>query len=615
MRKIFFLILTIFFLNTGGIYANEKILNYEVKISVQENSSLEIEEKIVYDFTKNAHDRHGIYRYIPYYYEDNMLEYEIISVSEKYTTYEENKNFVLKIGDPDINVSGVKEYTLKYLITPGIFFENEYPKFNWNVIGHNWNIPIEKAIVSIQFPSEFQPTDYPKCWTGEIGSLHSNCEIIFNEGKFFVRNTSVLSEREGMTVEIKMPKGVIVPPGKIVVLNDIGKVLINNQTYSDLPRNIYLSPNKYLIEWERFGFKNQKENLNVSSGEEIILNFHEEKYSWFVFFQYLPYFFIPFSTYIVYLSWKKFGKDIGDKGSIVVEFNPPKDMTPIEMGILNTTQFKTKYVAATIIHFAIQGFLKIVYDDEGKKQKYFLKKIKDAKEPLRKYEIDLFNNLFSYSDSEGMVDINEIKNKFYVHIEKTKKDSWNEILKKKIWTRNPQTSQGVAAGIGAVFLILGVTIGTIYYYIFLNFSFIVWIVLTTLAIFILTAYIQQKTELGSDLYRHIQGLKIYLNVAEKERIKFHNAPSKSPEQFEKLLPFAVVLGVEKEWADAFKDIYKTPPDWYEGGNMRTFNSVLLVSSLSNFNSSVARSVSTSPSSSSGGSFSGGGGGGGGGGSW
>ena len=92
--------------------------------------------------------------------------------------------------------------------------------------------------------------------------------------------------------------------------------------------------------------------------------------------------------------------------------------------------------------------------------------------------------------------------------------------------------------------------------------------------------------------------------------------------FEKLLPYAVAFGVEKIWAERFKDIDIKPPDWYEGKDMTVFNSVIFASSLgrslSSFRSSATPTTSSkgfSSGFSSGGGFSGGGGGGGGGGSW
>jgi uncharacterized membrane protein len=88
--------------------------------------------------------------------------------------------------------------------------------------------------------------------------------------------------------------------------------------------------------------------------------------------------------------------------------------------------------------------------------------------------------------------------------------------------------------------------------------------------------------------------------------------------FEKLLPYAMLFGLEKDWAKQFESIYVSAPDWYQGGNWSAFNTGYLVGSLSDFNDFASTNFA-SPSSSSGSGFSGGGagggGGGGGGGGW
>lgn len=143
--------------------------------------------------------------------------------------------------------------------------------------------------------------------------------------------------------------------------------------------------------------------------------------------------------------------------------------------------------------------------------------------------------------------------------------------------------------------------------------------------------IDTRSEIGNKVYHQLLGLKMYIQTAEKEKIKFHSDPKKYKEVFETLLPYAMIFNLEKQWSEQFKDLYKTPPEWYQG-NFDTFNTVYLANSLSKFNSSM-RTSSSSPSSrysssgghrsggwSSGGSgfsggSSGGGGGGSGGGGW
>jgi len=130
-----------------------------------------------------------------------------------------------------------------------------------------------------------------------------------------------------------------------------------------------------------------------------------------------------------------------------------------------------------------------------------------------------------------------------------------------------------------------------------------------------------RTEKGVEIKEKLLGLKLYLETAEKDRIKFHNAPAKNPKRFEKLLPYAMVFGVEKEWAEQFEDIYKVQPDWYDGVGGQSFNSIILADSLHSFSETTSATAFSAPSSAgAGGSgFSGGGSGGGfgggGGGSW
>jgi uncharacterized membrane protein YgcG len=125
----------------------------------------------------------------------------------------------------------------------------------------------------------------------------------------------------------------------------------------------------------------------------------------------------------------------------------------------------------------------------------------------------------------------------------------------------------------------------------------------------------------------MEGLKMYIDTAEKHRIEFHNNPTKFRGVFEKLLPYAIIFGLEKKWSEEFKEIYQEPPTWYQG-DISAFNSYLLASSISDISRNV-KSKSAPPNSAGGirsshggsggsgfsGGSSGGGFGGGGGSSW
>jgi uncharacterized membrane protein YgcG len=128
----------------------------------------------------------------------------------------------------------------------------------------------------------------------------------------------------------------------------------------------------------------------------------------------------------------------------------------------------------------------------------------------------------------------------------------------------------------------------------------------------------KKTLAGVEAKEYLLGLKEYISVSEIRRIQFHNAPAKTPEHFEELLPYAMIFKLEKEWAEQFKSITYSPT-WYDDQKIGAFNSVLFVDNLKSFSgASIASVAPISSASSHGSGFSGGAGGGfggGGGGSW
>ena len=128
------------------------------------------------------------------------------------------------------------------------------------------------------------------------------------------------------------------------------------------------------------------------------------------------------------------------------------------------------------------------------------------------------------------------------------------------------------------------------------------------------AVMPRKTAKGVEAKEYLFGLKKYISVAEVRRIEFHNAPKKTPQHFEELLPFAMIFGLEKQWAEQFKGMTYSPA-WYNDSQMGAFNSVVFADSLKSFSSLGASSFAPSGGSGFSGGGAGGGFGGGGGGSW
>lgn len=136
--------------------------------------------------------------------------------------------------------------------------------------------------------------------------------------------------------------------------------------------------------------------------------------------------------------------------------------------------------------------------------------------------------------------------------------------------------------------------------------------------------LKAPTPTGRAALDEIEGTRLYLTVAEAERLRFHNPPDRTPEHFEALLPYAVALDVETAWTRQFSDVLARAatapegyqPRWYQGGRFRGSGLSGLGHALASSYGSAARAPSSSRGGGSGGGgFSGGGGGSRGGGGW
>lgn len=140
--------------------------------------------------------------------------------------------------------------------------------------------------------------------------------------------------------------------------------------------------------------------------------------------------------------------------------------------------------------------------------------------------------------------------------------------------------------------------------------------------------LKAPTVTGRKVMDQLEGFRMYLATAEKERLNMLNPPDKTPELFEKYLPYALALDVENEWSEQFAEVLAKAsmdqsasgyhPRWYRGSNWNARNPAGFATALGGSLSSTIASSATAPGSSSGsggGGFSGGGGGGGGGGGW
>ena len=324
---------------------------------------------------------------------------------------------------------------------------------------------------------------------------------------------------------------------------------------------------------------------------------------------------------ILFFVIGKVKKNKHKKVTIIPHYEAPKGVDPMLAGYVYTKKFENKYLSAALIQLAIDGYIKI----RKEKKKYYI--VATDKKPTEELYLKLYDGLLG---EKKEIAVNKISKTFYITVSsivsKIQKKATDKDL---ISTKRTNLSSG--------FIVLGI-MSIVFAFSSMSFTIpmaaISWslgLLISGIIIFIASFRIDIRGIKGNELYSELKGLRLYIDTAEKKRIEFHNDPKKFIGIFEKLLPYAMIFGLEKKWAKEFKDLYKEPPNWYVGDDFSTFNSYMLVNSLNRASTGMIKR-STPPGQygsssgyrsggwSSGGSgfsggSSGGGGGGSGGGSW
>lgn len=545
----------------------EHIEQFNTAIAIQKDSSMDVSETIQYVFP-TGEVRHGIYRTIPL----KGLYLSQLSVTDdhgapyKFVTSRSGGNETIKIGDADEAVAGTKTYVISYHVEGAIADQKDQDELYWNTTGNEWDYPILHTHQSISFPEVVSKDKLNiSCYQGVSGT---NTPSAFSTLATNLAGTTQidfvqsqpLKAAEGITIAIGFPKGIIMQPTAF---------------------------QKFLIALKH----------TIPLILSVLL-------------------FLGTSVYAVW-KWLKHGRDPKGTGVIIAQYDVPDNFHPTEVAGLLHKKIGNADVSAELILLAVHGFITI---EKIETKKFFISTgdyrltlLKDSSEAIDDIDSKLLAGLFGAGAEKGKtVLLSDLKGSFYTTVAGMKKGAMQALTAGQYFAKNPDSIHKKAVGIIAIGIVAGLFLIGIAPFV------IVFVFLAVLVVGIFMYLSTPRTAKGVSTKEYILGLKDYLQIAEKDRINFHNAPEKKPELFEALLPYAMVLGVEKAWAKEFEDVYLTPPQWYVDHDMRGFNTYVLLNSFSNFNS-VAIASSAAPrgsgSASSGGGFSGGGFGGGGGGSW
>jgi len=307
-------------------------------------------------------------------------------------------------------------------------------------------------------------------------------------------------------------------------------------------------------------------------------------------------------------SWVRVGRDPAP-GVIFPRYQPPAGYSPASMRYIRRMSYDNTALTAAIVNLAVKGHLAIRQSDKS----YSLSKATSTM-PLAAGEQALLDRLFADGDTLALEQDNhsDIATAIRAH-----KKSLAADYRNKYFVSNAQylwpPLLGTLFMFAMVLMIDGITPLSVI-------AFVVNIPLLLLFFWLLHA----PTAVGRKLLDQIDGFKLYLEVAEKADMKLRHPPELTPALFERYMPYAIALDVEKAWAEKFSQVFADleqeqgrpyHPAWYVGAFNASRMGDFSQSVSSGFASAIA-SASQPPGSGSGaggGGFSGGGGGGGGGG--
>ncbi len=609
--------------------AEERIQKFTSDATIDTDGALTVRETIVWSF-RNEGRKRGLLRDFPTRYKDRNglnanVGFEVVAVkrngsAENFVVESISNGKRVRIGSADIFLpEGRHTYEITYRTTHQIGYFDSYDELYWNVTGNAWTMPIDRAEAIIHLPAGARILQH-YAYTGKQGKDGSDFRVTGAEGGVYRAETSgPLAPNEGFTVAVGFTKGILTAPTET---DKVTRLVSDNAS------------------------------LGVMAASLVAV---------------LAYFL---------WSWMAVGRD-PPKGTIIPLFSPPPLLGPAGLRYVWTQKFDDKAFAASLVGLAVKGRLKIT-DDDGD---YAIEKRADSGPPLLTGEAALYRALRPGPVPFKQANHREVR-AMRATLEKALGSEFDGVafvrnlgwsfaglglsvlgLLASVFTLPPGEAgtglfmtvwtggwwavillflvsairglfaKGVARKAGAVvmllFLVPFILAGTAGPVLMLSgtgswtlYALAATGVAMALLNVIFFRLMRAPTREGRRLLDQIEGFRMYMATAEEDRLNVLNPPEKTPELFEKYLPYAIALDCENQWADKFTAILAAAgiaaPAWYAGTHWNTGNMGGFTESLGNSLASSTAAASSPPGSSSGsggGGSSGGGGGGGGGSSW
>jgi uncharacterized membrane protein len=536
---------------------------FQSEIVLNADATADVTEIISMDF--GSESRHGIRRHIPVAYRRYNAPYtvdlELQSVTNQhgeplpYVLTRSGSEINLKIGDANHTVQGKQTYEIHYLAKRSINWFDHEPEFYWNVTGTESPFPILKAQAHISLPPGVKSSEVKIISFEGLQGSTLPAQVQLNDSKVVV-TSGKLNPDEGLTFAIRMPTSAMKRP------------------------TVYDESVFWLKDW-------------------------------------YPAVLIPLLAFVVlYVRWCAKGKDEGVTNVAGVDWEPPKGLSPAEVGTLVDEKCDVQDVTSTLVDLAARGYLKIKKTTYKKfvfltDKDYELTRLEPPPNSplLLPHEQRFLDGIFEASVGTqnlpgNVVQASMLKYVFYPYFAEIKNLIYQRLVDKQLFFGNPETIRRNFYAISLV-LAFGACLSFIY-----SAPIACGLLIAAFIAALFAPAMPGRTKEGSELTRQALGFQRFVKMAEKDRIKVLAA--EDPTIFGRLLPYAMVLGAADQWAEAFKDIALPCPDWYQSDQCGdNFSTTIFINDLGNSLGYFNQTFTTPPPSQSGGGSYGNSGGGGG----
>jgi len=561
--------------------------DYLLERSSAGEAQLTTHERLVAVFP-DTDQNHGIRRAIPMSYQGHPTQPVVTSVTDSagnnlaFVTEESDGFLVVTISGDDF-VHGRVEYDITYTQDNVILVPDNgagIQELYWDVNGTGWAQPFGSVTARVTVSPELsrQLTSHSSCYQGPEGST-TPCAIVESEqtsngGRVLHFGATNLAAYENLSFALGFEPNTFVVPDWSVWAHPLGIVFVS------------LSALMFLL---------------------------------------------MFAALLLRLIvWR----NARGRGIVIAQYQAPEGMTPLVAA--NLVRRRSRATVAAILRLAVNGNLVIRDVDTGKKRSSGYELEIASLEKLGDEDTLVLNATFGTPLSIGS------------SVTTSQPDNARARRLSKLWktTKATVVSAGFRsqpqAALRRLGMILALAIGIAVFFTggSINvdgYGGVIDVLITYMGAFVATVTtisllrdVSPLTVEGAQAREELRGLELFIRLAEADRIAFLQSPSGAQRRvdvtkpgkiirlYEAALPYAVLFGLEKQWAKELAALYEQEsrsPDWYSSDGQ--FLATAFVFSLNNLASSsttwAASASSSSSAGSFGGGFSGGGGGGGGGG--